>query len=138
MKKQNGFTLIELLIVVAIVAILSAVAYPAYQDYVKSGKLIQATATLTDARQKYEQFYQDNQNTYIGAQMTRCPAPTDYFAFDCPVPPDADTYSIVANGTGDMTGFSYGIDQDNGKTTFSTIWGHVNKPCWITKRGGKC
>ena len=35
--KHKGFTLIELMIVVAVVGILTAVAYPSYAEYVRRG-----------------------------------------------------------------------------------------------------
>ena len=137
MNMQKGFTLAELLIVMAIIGILTAVALPAYQDHVMRGKLIQATAALTDARLKYEQYYQDHNNSYLGADATRCPAPTAYFAFGCPAP-IGDTYVITAIGTGDMVGFTYSINESNVRSTQATLWGNTSGTCWITKKGENC
>ena len=45
---NNGFTLIELLIAVAIVGILSAIAYPSYQQHVMKTKRAEAQAQLME------------------------------------------------------------------------------------------
>ncbi|MGL1834643.1 type IV pilin protein [Rhodocyclaceae bacterium SMB388] len=37
-RKKGGFTLIEVMIVVAVIGILAAVAYPSYQDYIRKAK----------------------------------------------------------------------------------------------------
>lgn len=138
MKTQNGFTLIEIMIVVAIVSILAAVAFPAYTDYVVRGKVPDATSTLATKRVQMEQFFQDNR-TYVAAPAcTADTAASQYFDFSCAVQ-TATTYTLQAVGKGTMAGFTYTIDQDNAKATSAVPTGWTtNTTCWVTKKGGAC
>ncbi len=53
-RNARGFTLIELMITVAIVGILSAIAYPSYTEYVRRGHRADARAGLLQAQQWLE------------------------------------------------------------------------------------
>ena len=71
MKKQSGFTLIELMIVVAIVAILAAIALPAYQNYVTKTKWAELATSLGSMKTDAEICASQGQFT-IAADATGC------------------------------------------------------------------
>ena len=53
-KRQKGFTLIEVMIVVAIVGILTAIALPSYNEYIRRGHRAEARAALLQGAQWME------------------------------------------------------------------------------------
>jgi len=54
---QNGFTLIELMLVIAIVGVLAAIAYPSYQDSVIKSRRADAKAALLELSVFMERYY---------------------------------------------------------------------------------
>ena len=65
-RHQNGFTLIELMIVIAIISILAAIGYPAYQDSIRKAKRSDARAALLNASALQERWYM-NTSSYTTA-----------------------------------------------------------------------
>lgn len=62
-KKMRGITLLELMIVVMIVGVLAAIAYPNYRDAAARAKRNEAKAALLQIATNQERFYLNN-NTY--------------------------------------------------------------------------
>ena len=57
---QKGFTLIELMIVVAIIAILAAIAIPAYQNYLIRSQVTEGVTLMDGAKVAMTEFHANN------------------------------------------------------------------------------
>ena len=67
--KMRGITLIELMIVVVVIGIMAAIAYPNYREFAARAKRNEARAALLQIATNQERFYLQN-NTYT-CDMTR-------------------------------------------------------------------
>jgi prepilin-type N-terminal cleavage/methylation domain-containing protein len=146
-RSSRGFTLIELMVTVAIVAILAAIAIPAYRNYVIRGELVDATQGLAALRANMERYFQDNR-TYIGTAPFPNPCSAAYtvgkFTITCvtsPGPPPTFTATATGSpGTAELTGFTYTVNQNDVETT--TVAAPAPSAfascatAWVTKTGG--
>jgi len=133
-RMQRGFTLIEVMITVAIVGILTAVALPAYSDYVTRSRLSEAFTVLGAAQPAAEQAWANDR------RYDNFPAPAATANFTYALSnAGASTYTLTATGTGKMAGFVYTINQSGARATTAspTGWGTSDK-CWVDHKGGKC
>jgi type IV pilus assembly protein PilE len=64
--RRAGFTLIELLVTFTIVAILAAIAYPAYQDHMRKGRRAAAQAFLVETGSRQQQYLLDARRYAVG------------------------------------------------------------------------
>jgi type IV pilus assembly protein PilE len=138
-RAVRGFTLLELMITVAIVAILAAVALPAYNQYVVRGNIPQATSRLAALQVQLEQFFQDNR-TFVGAPGCTADTSNRHFDFSCSVQ-TATAFTLSAVGKGTMAGFTYTVNQRNERSSAALPDGWVTpspNTCWSIRKDGSC
>jgi type IV pilus assembly protein PilE len=135
-----GFTLTELLIAVAILGIISAIAYPSYQNYVRGARRAEARNMLLDASNREERNFADN-NTYtddmtaLGFAADPAISETTNYSLDAavnPAVPNATTYTLTATAQGSqaaddkcdtLTLASTGAKGSSGTGSADECWG---------------
>jgi prepilin-type N-terminal cleavage/methylation domain-containing protein len=149
-RPSQGFTLIELMVTVAIVAILAAIAYPNYRDYVIRGQLVDATQGLSAVRANMERFYQDNRSyQQVGTFIPPCgttpavpPVVAGKFSITCTSLIDTSHFLATATGASgtNADGFIFTVTESDVQTTTVAPPAPASfKSCvnaWVTKTGG--
>jgi type IV pilus assembly protein PilE len=134
-KKSNlGFTLIELMIVVGIIGILAAIAYPSYQTYIQTSRRSVASGCLQEMAQQMERRYTTtlayNSTTTLPVLACTTPINTYYtFAFST-AQPTVKTFAIEAQAMGaqvndgciNLTLTQTGVKSVSGSKTVAQCW----------------
>jgi type IV pilus assembly protein PilE len=135
MKRMRGITLMELMIVVAIVGILAAIAYPNYREFAARAKRTEAKALLLEIAANQERFYL-NANRYgtVVELGYASPLKTPSGSYTVTIPAnDASGYTATAayNFTGSEFDrcSSFTIDGRGAKTSVGSIGN-----CWTDQR----
>lgn len=136
---QRGFSLIELMIVVAVIGVLAAIAYPNYQEYMAKTRRADAQSALSELAQFMERRYTTN-GRYGAADcsdvvlpFTQAPRDGGAAFYNIGIVCDATTFKLTAVPTGVMTGDRCGnltltqtgardIEDEDDDTTIEQCW----------------
>jgi type IV pilus assembly protein PilE len=101
-KKIQGFTLIELMIVVVVIGILSTIALPAYQDYVRKSRRADVITKMLDTQLHEEKWRANNSKYAITATSVGSPSSSYYTIAITTSATNNNAYTITATGVGDQ------------------------------------
>ena len=133
--RQRGVTLIELMVVAAIIAIISAFAYPSYERYIVRSKRAVAQNALLQVADRQQQFFMDNKR--FAADLTNLGYTANPFAIDdegrATVPGNVDAVYSLALSNVTATTWTVTAAPLNGQLSRDTICGSLT----LTQAGTK-
>lgn len=129
LQYYTGVTLMELLIVVALIAIISAFAIPAYNNYVKRADRAQAEAILLENAQAFQTYY-NLKNSYEDAPLSTNQSPASGTAKYQIIPQNRSVSSFVLTAVpvindpecGTLTLSSTGVKGSSGSKDIAYCW----------------
>ena len=105
-RRVQGFSLLELMTVLVIVGVLSAIAWPSYQNYVIRGNRSAAQTFMMTIANRQEQYLLTNRSyssTIAGLSLTQPTETVGRYTFDIPAGTfTATSYVITATATGNQ------------------------------------
>lgn len=129
-RKTSGFSLVEVMIVVAIIAILSSIALPAYSDHARKTRRAAGAACAGAAAQQMERFYTtllayDASGTPTAAQLGTICDPETLTFYTVGIASAPKTFTVTMTPKGKQLGDSCGnltINQAGTKTPSTGCW----------------
>jgi type IV pilus assembly protein PilE len=105
-KLVKGYSIVELMIIVFVVSILAAIAYPSYQGTIRKTRRQEAISAIMTAAQEMER-YRTIYNSYVNVTLASAPRPvlyavpaslSEYYTFEISSTAPAFT-AMAANAT---------------------------------------
>ena len=128
-KQSRGFTLIELMIVVVIVGVLAAFAFPAYQTHMESARRSAAQQFMMTIASKEEQYLLENRSYVVGGTaltslgLETPPDVSENYGFTIAAVTGVNpSYIITATPRGSMDGTDRLTLNHRGVKTPSDLW----------------
>jgi type IV pilus assembly protein PilE len=119
----KGMTLIELMVVVAIIAIIGAVAYPLFTDYVREARRADAISQLLTLQMAQEEYRLRNPS-YAALADLGTTVTSEFYSFSA-TNIGAETYSLTASAIG-----AQASDSDCASMTINHNDQRTPTDCW--------